>query len=84
MNDAKGDTKPAQAKKETKKGEKDTAGLSIGGVWRVNPNFGSIPPESSVNIEVTFIGNSQKLYEQKIGLDVQGRDPEDQPNGVLY
>lgn len=65
MNDAKGgkkdakkDNKPAPAKKDTKKGEKDVSGLNIGGVWRVNPNFGSIPPESSTNIEVTFIGNS--------------------------
>ncbi len=56
--DAKKDNKPAQVKKETKKGEKDVSGLTIGSVWRINPNFGSIPPESSINVEVIFIGNS--------------------------
>ena len=77
-----------EAKKDTKKdskqkgGEKD--GLLIGSVWRVSPAVGSIPPESSVSIQVEFIGNGQKLYEQPIGLDVQGRDPLDQPQGILY
>jgi hypothetical protein len=44
-------------------------------VWKINPFYGSIPPESSINIEVVFVGNSQKLYEQQIGIDIQGRDP---------
>jgi len=60
--DAKKEVKK-EVKKDPKKGGQDV-GLSIGGIWRVNPFYGSIPPESSVNIEVTFVGNSQKLYEQ--------------------
>lgn len=41
-------------------------------------------PDSSVTVEVTFTGSGQKLYEQKLGLDIQNRDPEDEPKGILY
>jgi len=35
-------------------------------------------------IEVTFAGKGQKLFEQKLGIDISGRDPADEPNGILY
>lgn len=41
-------------------------------------------PDSSATVEVTFSGSGQKLYEQKLGLDIQNRDPEDEPKGILY
>jgi hypothetical protein len=31
-----------------------------------------------------FAGAGQKLYEQKLGLDIQNRDPNDEPKGILY
>lgn len=63
VDDKKGGKKDAkkEAKKEAKKDNKkggQEVGLNIGGVWRVNPFYGSIPPESSINIEVCFVGNS--------------------------
>jgi hypothetical protein len=59
---AKKDSKK-EAKKETKKDSKKDPkkevkdGLMIGNVWRVSPNVGSISSESSIQIQVEFIGN---------------------------
>ena len=33
---------------------------------------------------MTFSGAGQKLYDQKIGLEIQNRDPDDEPRGILY
>ena len=74
--DAKEVKKEAPAKKgKGGKGEPETQ-LKIG-QWSINPPQGSVAPDSSVTVEVTFAGSGQKLYEQKLGLDIQNRDPED-------
>lgn len=73
-------------KKEAKKGgkgAKEEAGLKIG-QWTINPNSGTIAPDSSAIIEVSFAGKGQKLFEQKIAVDVENRNPNDEPNGILY
>lgn len=80
-------TDPKKGKKETKEVKKDAPAkkgkggkgepenqLKIG-QWAISPFQGSVPPESSVTIEVVFTGSGQKLYEQKLGLDIQNRDP---------
>jgi hydrocephalus-inducing protein len=33
---------------------------------------------------VKFTGNGQKLFEQKIAVDIENRNPNDEPNGILY
>jgi len=40
------------------------------GQWLINPTSGSIAPDSSVTIEVTFAGKGQQLLEQKIAVDI--------------
>lgn len=35
-------------------------------------------------IEVTFNGKGQALFEQKIAIDVENRNPNDEPNGIIY
>lgn len=54
------------------------------GQWTVTPNRGSVAPDSSITVEVEFAGLGQRLFEQKFALDISCRDPEDQPNGILY
>lgn len=44
----------------------------------------TIPAEGSQTFEVVFTGSGQKIYEQKVCMDIQGRDPADQPQGVQY
>lgn len=73
-------------KKDAKKGGKggkDEAGLKIG-QWSITPNSGTIAPDSSAIIEVSFSGKGQKLFEQKIAVDIENRNPSDEPNGILY
>lgn len=43
-----------------------------------------MPPDGSTTVEVKFTGNGQKLYEQKIALDIENRNPNDEPNGIIY
>lgn len=57
------------------KGETDNQ-LKIG-QWTITPCQGNIPPDGNAVVEVTFAGSGQKLYEQKLGLDIQNRDPND-------
>ena len=52
--------------------------------WSITPNSGSIAPNSSAVIEVSFAGKGQRLFEQKIGVDIENRNPSDEPNGILY
>ena len=35
-------------------------------------------------MEVKFAGNGQNLFEQKIAIDIENRNPADEPNGILY
>lgn len=72
-------------KKDAKKGKggKDEAGLKVG-QWSITPNTGTIAPNSSAIIEVSFAGKGQKLFEQKIAIDIENRNPSDEPNGIEY
>ena len=75
-----------EVKKEAKKGGKggkEEAGLKIG-QWSINPVSGTVAPDSSAIIEVVFSGKGQKLFEQQIGVDIENRNPSDEPNGILY
>jgi len=54
------------------------------GQWTIYPAVGTIAVDSSATIEVEFNGNGMKLYEEKLAIDVSGRDPEDQPRGIEY
>lgn len=54
------------------------------GQWSVTPCKGTIAPDSQVTVEVEFNGSGQKLFEQKFGIDVSCRDPDDEPKGILY
>lgn len=86
--DKKGAKKDAkEVKKDAKKGGKggkDAENQLKIGQWTITPNVGTIAPESSMVIEVKFAGNGQKLFEQKIAVDVENRNPNDEPNGILY
>ncbi|EGR28756.1 hypothetical protein IMG5_169530, partial [Ichthyophthirius multifiliis] len=80
------------AKKEAPKQDKKGKGGKNQGIegqlkigqWTINNSKGTIPSDSSAIIEVQFTGNSQRLYVQKIAIDITCRDPEDQPKGILY
>ena len=72
----------AAPKKDAKKGG-DSGDLRIG-PWSIDTASGSIPPESSQTIKVTFKGVGQKLCEQRLALHVTRRDPNDQPMGIVY
>ncbi|EGR29178.1 hypothetical protein IMG5_161280 [Ichthyophthirius multifiliis] len=75
--------KKAQEKK--KKGKNDIPEtLLIVNQFQVNPCKGTIPPDSSTIIELKFFGQGQMIHEQKLGIEISGRDPKDQPNGILY
>ena len=78
MKDAKKD-----AKKGGKGGKDGENGLKIG-QWTISPSSGTVGPDSSIAVEVKFAGNGQKLFEQKIAVDVENRNPNDEPNGILY
>ena len=58
-------------KKDLKKGV-DPTQMKIG-QWNISPYQGSIPPDQSITVEVAFNGLGQKIYEQKLGIDIQGR-----------
>lgn len=74
-----------QKKPAGKKGAKDELPNTIKiGQWSIAPCLGSIPPESSATVDVIFQGNGAKLYEQKLGIDIMGRDPGDSPEGLYY
>lgn len=73
-------------KKDAKKGKGgkvDESALKID-QWSISPNTGTVAPESSMTVEVTFAGKGQRLFEQKIGIDIENRSPDDEPNGILY
>jgi hydrocephalus-inducing protein len=50
----------------------------------INPTSGSIPPDGSAVIEVTYSGKGQQLFEQKLAIDIENRNPSDEPNGIIY
>lgn len=54
------------------------------GQWTITPSSGTVSPDSSMTVEVKFAGNGQKLFEQKIAVDIENRNPNDEPNGILY
>ena len=76
----KAEPKPS-GKKDPKKVE--VSGLTIG-PWNIDPPTGTIAPDSSQTIKVTFKGIGQKLFEQKLGLHISRRDTKDQPKGIIY
>lgn len=77
--------KKAEPKAPAKKdGKKEATGDLRIGPWSIDPPMGSIAPDSSQTIKVTFKGTGQKLCEQKLGIHVSRRDPDDQPMGILY
>ena len=88
--DAKKDAKKAEpqkkdTKKDPKKGADPYAGQLAVGQWRIDPPNGTVLPNGgSQPIKVTFLGQGQQLYEQKLGIHVTRRDPNDQPKGILY
>lgn len=74
--------KKEEKKKTAKKGA-DPLALNIG-QFIVTPAYGDIPPQSSVQVQVTFNAVKSQLYEQRIAIDILNRDPEDQPKGIPY
>jgi len=66
-------------KKDAKKGKggKGEEGALKIDQWSINPSTGSVAPDSSMTVEVTFAGKGQKLFEQKIGIDIENRNPDD-------
>ncbi|CAD8206755.1 unnamed protein product [Paramecium octaurelia] len=74
-----------QEKKQAKPGKNDPppGQLKIG-QWTIMPSIGTIAPDSSCTVEITFAGQGQKNYEQKLAIDIINRNPEDQPNGIEY
>lgn len=61
-------------KKDAKKGGKGGKGepensLKIG-QWTITPASGTVAPDGSSTVEVKFTGNGQKLFEQKIAVDI--------------
>ena len=76
--------KPAPGK--DKKGQAELPFQLKIGQWSVSPCKGTIAPESSATIDVSFTGNGMKIYEQKLGIDILGRDLNDQSQieGLFY
>jgi hydrocephalus-inducing protein len=60
------------------KGEVITNQLKIG-QWTITPNSGVVAPDSSATLEIVFQGAGQKNYEQRMAIDITGRDPMDEP-----
>lgn len=78
-----------EQKKAAKQGAKkdkdaDPPELLRIGQWAIKPCVGTIAPDQSQTVEITFSGSGQRLYEQRLAIDITGRDPEDQPSGILY
>ena len=54
------------------------------GQFAVNPCNGTILPDISVTIEITFAGSGSNLLKKKLAIDISGRNPTDQEKGILY
>jgi hydrocephalus-inducing protein len=82
----------AKAKKPDPKAKgkgKDKEVVPEGGLlevtqYQVSPATGDIAVGSSAVINVTFKAEGAKFYESVLAIDVSGRDPTDQPDGIPF
>jgi hydrocephalus-inducing protein len=81
--DAKGKGKAPDPKKgkDAKGGDGEELKVSQ---FTISPSSGSIEPNSSVNIQVHFEAQGAKFYEVPLAIDISGRDPHDQPDGIQF
>jgi hypothetical protein len=77
--------KPAPKGKDPKgKDAPPEGGLIEVSQYTITPATGSIPPGSAAIINVTFKAKGAKFYESTLAIDIQNRDPADQPDGIPF
>jgi hydrocephalus-inducing protein len=77
------DDKPKPKPAPVKKGAADPLAL-IAGQYTVTPSYGTIPPNSSVQVDVKFKAKGNQVYENKLSIDVMNRNPSFFPDGIPY
>lgn len=86
--DAKG-KKPADPKPKGGKDPKGQAAAAEGEElkvlqYTVRPKSGAVEPNSSFVVKVGFSAKGAQFYEKALSIDISGRDPVDQPEGIKF
>ena len=61
----------------------DLLALQIG-QFNISPSYGTIPPNTAVQVDVKFKAKSNQIYENKLCIDVVNRNPANHPDGIPY
>ena len=77
------DDKPKPKPAPAKKGQADPLALLLG-QYTITPSYGTIPPNSSVQVDVKFQAKGNQIYENKLAIDVMNRNPTFYPEGIPY
>jgi hydrocephalus-inducing protein len=75
--------KPKKAAPPVKKGQLDPLALAIS-QYTLTPSYGTIPPNSAVQIDVAFKAVGNSTYEAKLCIDITNRSPNMFPEGIPY
>ena len=52
--------------------------------YQISPAVGSIAPDSSAIVTVTFNALGAKFYDSTIAIDIANKDPSNQPDGIPF
>ena len=52
--------------------------------YTITPSSGSVPPGNSAKVMVEFKAVGAQFYENTLAVDISGRDPTDQPTGIVF
>jgi hydrocephalus-inducing protein len=74
----------AKPKGKGAKEEPPEGGLLEVSQYSITPAQGDIAVGSSAVVNVTFKAEGAKFYENVLAIDVSGRDPQDQPEGIPF
>lgn len=88
VKDVKG-KKPADPKPKGGKDPKAQAAADEGeslnvSQYTVRPKSGAVEPNSSCVVKVNFNAKGAQFYEKGLSINISGRDPADQPDGIRF
>lgn len=71
-------------KKTNNKNNKPEENFLKVGKYLIYNYQGSIPPGSSAKVDVEFLADGNENYSKTLSIDISGRNPEDNPNGIFF
>ena len=77
-------TKPAEKKDDKNKKNKENENSLKINRFILNNFKGTIPPGSSSKIDIQFVGEGHKFYQNVLSIDISGRQPDDNPFGIPF